>query len=125
MSSLATVPPRKPGLAVLFPTLLSLALGIVAGLPVVGQLQATGIIVSQKGRTFHPETLVVTKGETVTIVNDDSDLLHHAFVDASNFKFDSGDQEPGSRTPVTFNQTGVFQVLCGIHPKMKLLVRVN
>ena len=125
MSSLATVPPRKPGLAVLFPTLLSLALGIVAGIPVVGQLQATGIIVSQKGRTFHPETLVVTKGETVTIVNDDSDLLHHAFVDAPNFKFDSGDQEPGSRTPVTFNQTGVFQVLCGIHPKMKLLVRVN
>lgn len=125
MSSLAKVPPRKPGLAVLFPTLLSLGLGIVAGIPVVGKLQASGIIVSQKGRTFHPETLVVSKGETVTIVNDDSDLLHHAFVDSPTFSFDSGDQEPGSRTPVTFTATGVFQVLCGIHPKMKLVVRVN
>lgn len=125
MTSRATVPPRKPGVAVLFPTLLSLGLGIVAGLPVVGKLQASGIIVSQKGRTFHPETLVVSKGETVTIVNDDSDLLHHAYVDSPTFSFDSGDQEPGSRTPVTFTQTGVFQVLCGIHPKMKLVVRVN
>ena len=125
MTSRATVPPRKPGVAVLFPTLLSLGLGIVAGLPVVGKLLASGIIVSQKGRTFHPETLVVSKGETVTIVNDDSDLLHHAYVDSPTFSFDSGDQEPGSRTPVTFTQTGVFQVLCGIHPKMKLVVRVN
>jgi len=125
MSSLATLPPRKPGLAVMFPTLLSLGLGIVAGIPVVGKLQAMGIIVSQKGRTFHPETLVVSKGETVVIVNDDSDLLHHAYVDSPTFSFDSGDQEPGSRTPVTFTQTGVFQVLCGIHPKMKLVVRVN
>lgn len=125
MTSLATVPPRKPGFAVLFPTILSFGLGILAGIPVVGKLHASGIIVSQKGRTFHPETLVVSKGETVTIVNDDSDLLHHAYVDSPNFSFDSGDQEPGSRTPITFTQTGVFQVLCGIHPKMKLVVRVN
>ncbi|WP_342165735.1 plastocyanin [Methylobacterium sp. SD21] len=125
MPSLATLPPRKPGLAVMFPTLLSLGLGIVAGIPVVGKLQALGIVVSQKGRTFHPETIVVSKGETIVIVNDDSDLLHHAYVDSPTFSFDSGDQEPGSRTPVTFTQTGVFQVLCGIHPKMKLVVRVN
>lgn len=106
-------------------TLASLGLGIGCGLSLVGQLQASGIVVSQKGRTFHPDTLTLSRGETVTIVNDDSDLLHHAYVDSPTFSFDSGDQEPGSRTPVTFSEKGVFQVLCGIHPKMKLVVRVN
>lgn len=106
-------------------TLASLGLGIACGLAITGQLQASGTIVSQKGRTFHPETLTLTRGETVTIVNDDSDLLHHAYVDSPTFSFDSGDQEPGSRTPITFSEKGVFQVLCGIHPKMKLVVKVN
>jgi plastocyanin len=106
-------------------TCASLVLGITAGLLLVDRLQAAGTIVSQKGRLFQPDTLTLTKGETVLIVNDDSDLLHHAYVDAPNFSFDSGDQEPGSRTPVTFTERGVFQVLCGIHPKMKLVVRVN
>jgi plastocyanin len=106
-------------------TLASLGLGIACGLVITGQLQASGTIVSQKGRTFHPDTLTLTRGETVTIVNDDSDLLHHAYIDSPTFSFDSGDQEPGSRTPITFSEKGVFQVLCGIHPKMKLVVKVN
>jgi len=106
-------------------TLASLGLGIACGLVITGQLQASGTIVSQKGRTFHPDTLTLTRGETVMIVNDDSDLLHHAYIDSPTFSFDSGDQEPGSRTPITFSEKGVFQVLCGIHPKMKLVVKVN
>lgn len=111
--------------AIAVSTIVSLGLGIASGLSVVDNLQASGIIVSQKGRAFQPETLSVERGETVTIVNDDSDLLHHAYVDSPTFSFDSGDQEPGSRTPITFNTEGVFQVLCGIHPKMKLVVRVK
>ena len=103
----------------------ALALGAGCGLLLAGQLQASAIAVSQKGRMFHPGNLVVTRGETVTFVNDDSDLLHHVFVDSETFNFDSGDQEPGSRTPVTFTERGTFQVLCGIHPKMKLVVRVD
>ncbi|MCJ2084543.1 plastocyanin [Methylobacterium sp. E-005] len=105
--------------------MLALALGALSGLLVTGQLQASGIAVSQKGRMFHPDNLVVARGEVVTFVNDDSDLLHHVFVESDTFNFDSGDQEPGSRTPITFTERGTFQVLCGIHPKMKLVVRVN
>ncbi|MDP4003629.1 plastocyanin [Methylobacterium sp. NEAU K] len=91
----------------------------------MGDLEAAGLFVSQKGRAFQPGNLAITRGETVTFVNDDSDLLHHAFVESDSFNFDSGDQEPGSRTPVVFTERGTFQVLCGIHPKMKLVVRVN
>jgi plastocyanin len=88
-------------------------------------LSAPPYQVSQKGRAFQPGELTVRLGETVQIVNDDADLLHHAYVDSQRFTFDSGDQEPGSRTDVTFPVAGTFSVLCGIHPKMKLTVHVN
>ncbi|MHC2105510.1 cupredoxin domain-containing protein [Methylobacterium sp.] len=107
------------------PATLALALGLICGLILVGDLEASGLLVSQKGRAFQPGNIALSRGETVTFVNDDSDLLHHVFVESDTFSFDSGDQEPGSRTPVTFTERGTFQVLCGIHPKMKLVVRVN
>ena len=43
----------------------------------------------------------------------------------TQFKFDSGDQEPGSKTSVKFPVAGTFDVLCAIHPKMKLTVHVK
>ena len=82
-------------------------------------------IVSQKGREFHPGEMSIKRGEVVTIVNDDADLRHHAYIDSGNFKFDSGDQEPGSQTNITFSVAGTFDVLCAIHPKMKLTVHVQ
>jgi plastocyanin len=81
--------------------------------------------VSQKERTFRPGEISIKRGETIEIINDDGDLLHHAYVDSERFSFDSGDQEPGSRTDIMFPVAGTFTVLCGIHPKMKLVVRVN
>lgn len=104
--------------------------GALVALPLIGLRSVTafepgGRVVSQKGRAFHPESLTVARGDRVTVVNDDSDLLHHLYIDAAAFKFDSGDQAPGSRTPIVFSEKGTFHVLCGIHPKMKLIVRVN
>ena len=86
---------------------------------------ATQYVVSQKGREFRPHEITLNRGETITIVNDDADLRHHAYIDADNFKFDSGDQEPGSKTPITFTVAGTFDVLCAIHPKMELIVHVK
>jgi plastocyanin len=66
-----------------------------------------------------------TRGDTVIIVNDDADLRHHAYIDSDKFRFDSGDQEPGSKTSIAFTVAGTFEVLCAIHPKMKLSVHVQ
>lgn len=82
-------------------------------------------IVSQKGREFHPNKLTIKRGETIEIVNDDGDLRHHAYVKSESFNFDSGDQEPGSKTDITFSVSGNFNILCAIHPKMKLVVHVK
>jgi plastocyanin len=81
--------------------------------------------ISQQGREFHPGEISIKRGETIQIVNDDGDLLHHAYIDSPKFSFDSGDQKPGSVTPVTFAVAGDFDVLCAIHPKMKLTVHVK
>ncbi len=81
--------------------------------------------ISQKGREFHPGDMKIKRGDTIEIVNDDGDLLHHAYIDSPKFSFDSGDQQPGSRTDITFPIAGDFDVLCAIHPKMKLVVHVQ
>lgn len=82
-------------------------------------------IVSQKGRMFLPGEVTIAKGDAIEIVNDDGDILHHAYVDSPEFSFDSGDQKPGSHTLIYFPVTGTFMVLCGIHPKMKLAITVK
>jgi plastocyanin len=102
----------------------------LAGMAVFGLGSLTGLAlqqypVSQKGRNFTPTAVSIARGEAVLIVNDDADLRHHAYIDSDKFRFDSGDQEPGSRTTITFPVEGSFDVLCAIHPKMKLTVNVK
>jgi len=96
-------------------------LGGLAG----ADLGAPRFQVSQRGRAFQPGVLSVNRGDVVRIVNDDGDLLHHAYVESDQFSFDSGDQEPGGKVDVAFTVSGNFTVLCGIHPKMKLAVHVD
>jgi plastocyanin len=106
--------------------LLAFALGIgAAGLGVWASHAQSQNIVSQKGRQFTPGEMTIKKGDAILIVNDDADLRHHAYVESDQFKFDSGDQEPGSKTSVKFPVAGTFEVLCAIHPKMKLTVQVK
>ena len=105
-------------------TALLTGLAFLAGVAAAA-LAASEYTVSQKGREFTPNKLTMKRGETITIVNDDADLHHHAYVSASNFNFDSGDQKPGSRTDIVFPVAGTFEVLCAIHPKMRLAVTVE
>lgn len=88
-------------------------------------IAAPQIQISQKGREFNPAEITIARGEAIDILNDDGDLLHHAYIESKTFSFDSGDQKPGSRTTIAFPQPGDFTVRCAIHPKMKLLVHVN
>jgi len=82
-------------------------------------------VISQKGEQFTPNNLDVKRGDVIEIFNDDGDLLHHAYIQSKNLNYDSGDQTPGSRHDVTMSQVGTFTVLCGIHPRMKLTVKVE
>ncbi|MCJ2055114.1 methylamine utilization protein [Methylobacterium sp. J-048] len=82
-------------------------------------------VISQKGRQFRPGAIGLHPGEHITVVNDAADLIHHAYIDASDLTYDSGDQDPGTSAVISFPKGGDFLVLCGIHPKMKLTVHVE
>jgi len=99
--------------------------GAVVGLGVLSGLAGPAHVISQKGREFRPGSVAIKRGEQIEIVNDDGDLRHHAYIDADTMTFDSGDQEPGSRAVIVFPARGAFEVLCAIHPKMRLVVRVQ
>lgn len=99
--------------------------GAVVGLGVLSGYAGSAYVISQKGREFRPNNVSIKRGEQLEIVNDDGDLRHHAYIDSDTMTFDSGDQEPGSRTPIVFPTAGDFEVLCAIHPKMRLVVHVK
>ncbi|MGE7157504.1 hypothetical protein ACQKJ1_27770 [Methylorubrum rhodesianum] len=81
--------------------------------------------VTQKGRAFAPGAISLQAGDAIAIVNDDGELVHHAYLESPGFSFDTGEQLPGSKTVVRFPTAGQFTILCGIHPKMKLAVSVK
>ncbi|WP_027515644.1 methylamine utilization protein [Bradyrhizobium sp. WSM1417] len=98
---------------------------IVGGLLAGAALGANPYVISQKDREFRPKEIIIKRGETLRFINDDGELLHHAYLSSDTFEFDSGDQQPGSQFDVLFSVAGDYAVLCGIHPKMKLGVHVK
>jgi plastocyanin len=104
------------------------AFAIAALMSVGSAAWAAGLlphVISQAGRVFSPGEITINRGETVQFFNDDADLVHHVYLDSDLLKFDSGDQQPGSRTNIIFPVPGDFTALCAIHPKMKLVVHVK
>lgn len=86
--------------------------------------QAKTVEISQKGRKFLPNAISIAVGDVVRIRNDD-EFLHHIYVTSPNFNFDSEEEPPGNSVQITFTKPGDFNVLCRIHPKMKLRVHVS
>ncbi|MFL6791922.1 MAG: plastocyanin/azurin family copper-binding protein [Bradyrhizobium sp.] len=104
------------------PKSLMFALVILTGLS-AGALAATQVI-HQQGRVFSSETMTLKKGEALTFLNDDS-IPHNILSTSKGNEFNLGSQPPGTSTDVTFKEAGDVQVLCAIHPRMKMMVKVT
>lgn len=98
------------------------ALVIVTGLS-AGALAANQMI-TQKGRVFSSENVTLKKGDALTFVNDDS-IPHNIMSATKGSEFNLGSQAPGTSTDVTFKEAGDVQVICAIHPRMKMMVKVT
>lgn len=70
---------------------------------------------------FHPPTLTVAKGATVTFSNS-SKVTHTA---TRRGAFDTGRIKPGESVAVRFKQKGTFAYHCEIHPFMHGKIIVN
>jgi plastocyanin len=74
------------------------------------------VAMDQKGLTFIPHVLVVTKGDTVKFLNHDT-VAHNVYspdVDAFNL----GTFKPNEERAHTFTKEGPYSQLCSIHPEM-------
>jgi len=85
---------------------------------------AANLTISQKGRMFSSESVTIKKGEALTFVNDDT-VPHNIISTSTGNEFNLGSQPPGAATDVTFKQAGDVQVICAIHPRMKMTVKVT
>jgi plastocyanin len=95
---------------------------ILSGLS-VGALAANQVI-HQQGRVFSSESVTIKKGGALTFVNDDS-IPHNIMSATKGSEFNLGSQAPGTSTDVTFQEAGNVQVICAIHPRMKMTVSVT
>ncbi|MDE2166728.1 MAG: cupredoxin domain-containing protein [Alphaproteobacteria bacterium] len=102
--------------------ILALAVFLAAVIPIANA--GDTIVVSQRNRQFHPDTLTIARGTVVHIINDDR-VTHHVYVDSPAMKFDSGEQPVGTTVDLEFDHPGTYQVLCAIHPTMHLTVTVK
>jgi plastocyanin len=103
--------------------LIPVALAILAGLS-MGALAAAKQEIHQKGRVFSSESVTLKKGEALTFVNDDT-IPHNIMSASKGNEFNLGSQAPGAATDVTFKEAGDVQVICAIHPRMKMMVKVS
>jgi plastocyanin len=80
--------------------------------------------IKQKGKVFSESAITIKRGDVVIFVNDDT-ITHNVMSTDSDNEFNIGAQAPGVSTPVTFDKSGEFTILCAIHPRMRLMVKVN
>lgn len=98
--------------------------GLILTIVAVAAVAKSPMVISQKGKIFRPGE-VDLKVDDVIIVDNDDRVTHHVYVESPTFNFDSGEQPPGKRVPLKFTKAGTFEVMCEIHPKMKLVVNVR
>jgi plastocyanin len=80
--------------------------------------------IMQKGKTFSESAVTLKKGDSLMFVNDDT--IHHNILSTTpGSEFNLGSQAPGASAAITFNKSGEIDVLCAIHPRMKLAATVE
>jgi plastocyanin len=50
---------------------------------------------------------------------------HNIISTSKGNEFNLGSQPPGAATDVTFKEVGEAQVICAIHPRMKMTVKIT
>ena len=101
------------------PTVVAFLLGAAAA----GALAAEHTI-HQKGKVFSAAEMAIKKGDTVMFLNDDN-ITHNVLSTTPGYDFNLGAIGPGHSTPVTFTKAAVVDIICAIHPGMKMQVKVT
>lgn len=79
--------------------------------------------VAELGLRFTPAAVRLRRGQSLALVNDD-DRVHALRVYDERLDFSSGPQRPGETVSLGFPAPGTYDVICTIHPQMRLNVEV-
>lgn len=80
--------------------------------------------VGQKNKQFTTDKLTIAVGDTVSFPNQDS-FFHNVFSLSPAATFDLGSYSKGETRTVTFDQPGMIDVECAIHPQMRMQIEVK
>ncbi|MEX0681715.1 MAG: hypothetical protein WD097_10075 [Balneolales bacterium] len=80
-------------------------------------------VLNQVELRFDPSIVMVNQGEQVRILNSDP-VYHNVFSLSRTKRFDVGRRPQGDHMDVTFENAGIVDVFCDIHPSMHAVVIV-
>lgn len=104
--------------------LASIACALVALGACASAIAAELVVVGQKDRRFSADSVTIAAGDSIRFTNDDP-FIHQLYAEGPGFSFNTGEQPTGVPVDVAFPVAGSFQVLCMIHPRMRLTVTVE
>lgn len=81
------------------------------------------VVLDQRNLRFTPHVLPVVRGTTVAFPNSDQ-IPHNVFSASEARMFNLGTYAVGETRTVTFNQAGVVELLCNVHPEMSAYILV-
>lgn len=85
---------------------------------------ADPVRVTQQGKQFSEKNLSLVAGQEIIFINDDT-VAHNVYTIVKGQKRDLGLQKSGEEDSITFDASGTYRVRCAIHPKMKMVVKVE
>jgi len=100
------------------------AIGAAAGAGIGVAWASSEHEVLQKHRSFRPGEITLKAGDSLAFVNDDF-YDHTVYSETPGSEFNIGVQTRGETTHITLDKPGTVEILCRIHPKMKLIATVE
>lgn len=93
---------------------------IIAIIDVPGQFAVhdTSATMDQEGMRFSPRILPIMVGSDVLFPNSERILYHNVYSVSGPNSFNLGTYRAGQAKSITFNDTGVVEILCNIHVRM-------
>ncbi|MBV8165586.1 MAG: cupredoxin domain-containing protein [Alphaproteobacteria bacterium] len=85
---------------------------------------AAEVTVGQKGQKFSEESVTLKAGDSIKFQNDDN-ISHNVLSKGPGGNKNAGLQKAGDASTILYDKPGEYEVVCGIHPKMKLHVKVD
>jgi len=103
---------------------LVLALGVLLVSALAAYADSNTVVVDQKRLRFSLPSVTMKVGDHLRFTNSD-DVNHNVLISLGGRRTNSGLQKPGEPFEVPMVREGTYQVTCGIHPRMRMVVVVE